>query len=57
MITTLTINYFKEPQWASTNGNVTILTLDEIQENLGTKFILVIIIEFVFVILSPNPIR
>jgi len=41
----------QNPNGLQTNGNVTILTPDEIQENNGTAFILVAIIEVVFVIL------
>jgi hypothetical protein len=41
----------QNPNGLQTNGNITILTPEEIQENHNTTFILVAVIETVFIIL------
>jgi hypothetical protein len=41
----------QNPNGMQTNGNITVLTPDELRENHNTTFVLVTIIEVVFVIL------
>jgi hypothetical protein len=41
----------QNPNGMQTGGNITVLTPDEIQENHNTTFLLVIIIEVIFVVL------